>query len=134
MPDEERFENLASIQKLADSCNVDVYFCSLSYSLARNFREIELVSNKNCPIQSTVFDEHLKDLLQSAKNLTAKEELVLRLKQRLIVSAAKKLGYQKVFLGTTASRLAGQLLAAVATGRGEQLADEIVRSIFNSAK
>ena len=50
----------------------------------------------------------------------------MRLKLRLINMSAVQLKQQKIFLGPSANRLAGQLLTAVSEGRGAQISDEIV--------
>lgn len=75
---------------------------------------------------SSSYDAELGQLFTSVRTLTAKEDLLQRLRQSLLALAATKLQYRKVFLGTSAARLASQLLTAVAHGRGAQIADEIV--------
>jgi hypothetical protein len=77
-------------------------------------------------IEPSIYESQLEMLFGSVKSLTAKEDLLIRLKQRLITLLATRLNHAKVFLGPNATRLAGQLLSAIGQGRGAQIAHEIV--------
>lgn len=80
-----------------------------------------------CPVDAPpVYHRQLKELFTSTQSLTSQEDLLFQLKHRLLTSVALKLGFKKVFVGSSSSRLAGQLLAAVGEGRGSQIARLVV--------
>lgn len=114
-----------SILDYAKKCGFDIYICGLEYSLVSDINQLNLQLNcyENSPSD---YEIQLQKLLSSVQSLTAKEDLIMRLKQRLITMLAVKLNHPKVFLGPNATRLSSQLLSAVAQGRGAQIAQEIV--------
>lgn len=65
--------------------------------------------------------EKLLSLFDSLKTVTAKEELIYRLRCKLLAFKAKELGYHHVFLGESSSRLAINILSNIAQGRGAHL-------------
>jgi len=125
LSDEERVGNANLILEFAKKCGFDIYTCSIELSLVSEPSQVILQHNAY-KIQLSPLSGQLQELLASVKCLTAKEDLLLRLKQRLINMSAIQLKQHKIFLGPSATRLAGQLLTAVAQGRGAQISDEIV--------
>lgn len=121
---EERKASADFILEYAKRNCLDVYICSLEYSLVADISGVKLQKN-SYEVEPSVYANQLEQLFGSVKSLTAKEDLLLRLKQRLITLLATHLNYPKVFLGPNATRLAGQLLSAVGQGRGAQIAQEI---------
>lgn len=123
-------ERLADVQFAADQALIlgfDFHATSLGYALTGDPQTVQLFSVDSFETRSSSsYDAELGQLFTSVRTLTAKEDLLQRLRQSLLALAATKLQYRKVFLGTSAARLASQLLTAVAHGRGAQIADEIV--------
>ncbi|XP_057334441.1 cytoplasmic tRNA 2-thiolation protein 2 [Microplitis mediator] len=70
-------------------------------------------------------NDDLNNLFDQLTNDTAKQDLLKKLRYRLIASAAKKLECGKVFLGDDATNLAVDILSNVAVGRGAQLAVDV---------
>ncbi|KAM9364589.1 cytoplasmic tRNA 2-thiolation protein 2 isoform 1-T1 [Pholidichthys leucotaenia] len=68
--------------------------------------------------------ELLQQLIDSAKTLTAREDLLNTLRQHLLVHTARTEGYSKLMLGDNCTRLAVKLLTSISLGRGAQLAQD----------
>ncbi|XP_061819663.1 cytoplasmic tRNA 2-thiolation protein 2 isoform X1 [Nerophis lumbriciformis] len=66
----------------------------------------------------------LRQLMDSAKTLTAREDLMSMLRQRVLVHTARCEGYSKVMLGDSCTRLAVKLLSSISQGRGAHLAQD----------
>ncbi|CAK8692592.1 unnamed protein product [Clavelina lepadiformis] len=66
----------------------------------------------------------IHEIIHSSLTLTAKQELLYRLRCRLLSYKATQLGYNHVFLGETSTRLAVNILSNVALGRGFHLAQD----------
>eukprot|EP00057_Strongylocentrotus_purpuratus_P014350 XP_011668824.1 PREDICTED: cytoplasmic tRNA 2-thiolation protein 2 [Strongylocentrotus purpuratus] len=62
--------------------------------------------------------QRLKEILDSVKSLTAKEDLVKTLRHRLLADIAKRTGHTKVMLGDNGTNLASWVLSGMAQGRG----------------
>nr|DBA16944.1 TPA: hypothetical protein GDO54_002468 [Pyxicephalus adspersus] len=60
----------------------------------------------------------LRDMFNSAKTLTAKQELLHLLRNHLILHVARTHGYSKVMSGESCTRLAVRLLSNISLGRG----------------
>ncbi len=106
--------------------NFELYICSLEFCLAKDFNDVDIHQYENYQIPLVAPNCQLRQLLDSTDSLSTKEDLLMRLKHRLITLSAAKLGFKKVFVGNSATQLAGKLLSAVAKGRGSQIADDIV--------
>lgn len=108
------------------SQNLDTYFTSI----AKSFR----VSDDGFFVRDdistlTVTDEEKRKLLQMMSAVASgsgKEELVRRLRMQLLVDVAVAEGFDAIFLGTSGSRLAIQLITDVAQGKGNQIHQETV--------
>lgn len=66
----------------------------------------------------------LQQLMDSAKTLTAKQDLLNTLRQHLLVHTARTRGYSKLMLGDSCTRLAVKLLSSISLGRGALLAQD----------
>lgn len=64
----------------------------------------------------------IKSLFASIKSLTAKEDMLNRLRQRLLMEVAQVEGYSKVMTAHCGTRLAVNLLSDISQGRGAQVA------------
>lgn len=71
--------------------------------------------------QTSDLSAQLKALFDSLTSVTCKEELLYRMRCKLLTRKAKALGYQHVFLGETSTRLAVNILSNIAQGRGSRL-------------
>ncbi|XP_071487558.1 cytoplasmic tRNA 2-thiolation protein 2-like [Diadema antillarum] len=73
-------------------------------------------------VEEMNFDEsasrRLLEILNSAKSLTAKEDLVRTLRLRLLAHVARQKGLTKIMLADNGTRLASRVLAGMAQGRG----------------
>lgn len=129
----ERKENIDFILGYAKKAGFDIYICGLEYSLASDSSKVKVHFN-SYETEPSIYENQFEELFTSVQSLTAKEDLLVRLKQRLITLLALRLNCTKVFLGPNATRLAGQLLTAVSQGRGAQIAHEIVSPVRFKAK
>lgn len=82
--------------------------------------------------ETSAYKTKLTKLFDSVQSLTAKEDLLCRLKRRLLTFAALQLNRNKVFLGSNATRLSGELLSSISQGRGAHIAQEIVSYFIKS--
>ncbi|XP_022084114.1 cytoplasmic tRNA 2-thiolation protein 2-like [Acanthaster planci] len=62
--------------------------------------------------------QECKDLLASVTSLTAKQDLVSNLRHRLLIHKARQLGYHKVAVGDSGTRLSSGILSSLAKGKG----------------
>ncbi|KAF7644574.1 hypothetical protein LDENG_00219800 [Lucifuga dentata] len=70
-------------------------------------------------------DTHsLQRLLDSAKTLTAKEDLLHTLRQHVLVHTARSEGYSKVMTAESCTRLAVTLITRISQGRGAHLSED----------
>lgn len=67
-------------------------------------------------------EEELRALMDSLKSVSAKEDLIKSLRQKILIDLALKKGYSKVMLGDCSTRLAVRLLTDIAQGRGAHVA------------
>lgn len=67
-------------------------------------------------------EEELRALLDSLKSVSAKEDLIKSLRQKILIDLARREGYSKVMLGDCSTRLAVRLLTDIAQGRGAHVA------------
>ncbi|XP_015440220.1 PREDICTED: cytoplasmic tRNA 2-thiolation protein 2 [Dufourea novaeangliae] len=75
------------------------------------------------PLQSSTTDNDgfMKEMFESMENDTVRDELLRQLKRKLLISAARKLNCNKIFVADTSVDLAIKVLGDVSTGRGSQL-------------
>lgn len=84
------------------------------------------LTNKPCKndCKDEVASDKLGQVFQAAKTLTAKNELLYRLRCTLLSFKAKELGYDHVFLGETSTRVAINMMSNVALGRGVHVSQD----------
>lgn len=83
--------------------------------------EEELIGNSSLPVEVPSQVDQLRRMLSSLKDESNKEELIKRLRIRLLMSIAIKLNCDMIFFASTATRLATQLIVDVAQGKGNQI-------------
>ncbi|XP_069681595.1 cytoplasmic tRNA 2-thiolation protein 2-B [Periplaneta americana] len=95
---------IASLEDCTEDSDVRLYSCS---------DEVYDVHSKN--------EECMKKLMSSVHSLTAKEDLLQKIRNRLLLKIAKQLKCTKIFTAETANHLAVKILSNVSVGRGAQL-------------
>ncbi|CAF1678763.1 unnamed protein product, partial [Didymodactylos carnosus] len=68
----------------------------------------------------------LNEYIRSTKSLTAREELVRRLKLNLLIETARKEQCSKLLLADNCTKLAAQILSDMCNGKGAHVAFECV--------
>lgn len=89
-----------------------------------NFTDVSEYFNNissSSKMQSKIFEA-----VDSINNQTTKEEFIRRIRLQLMVDVAMKMGMDGIFLASNGTRLAGQLIADVAQGKGNQIHLETV--------
>lgn len=66
-------------------------------------------------------EDHLRAILDNLSNDTSRIDLLNQLRRRLLISAARKLDCNKVFLADSAMEIATKVLGDICLGRGAQL-------------
>lgn len=117
---EERRKETLENKAVVESYGFDFHASTLSSSLSEADPLLQEPSQLN-------FDDSVINLFKQLQSLTAKEDLLLKLKQRLLVTVARKLNCNKLFTAEGQTSLAVKLLTSIALGRGEQLSLEVVR-------
>lgn len=123
--------NRKIVEIVADS-GFPVYKCSLAQAFDVKHSENEDTGNvadlsggKEQSItelkHSMKAADELKSLLSSMTSLTAKEDILHRLKQQIYIEIARTYGYSKVMTGHSATRLAVTLMTDISQGRGSQV-------------
>nr|CAB3234558.1 cytoplasmic tRNA 2-thiolation protein 2-like [Phallusia mammillata] len=103
------------IKQILSSCGFPHYIVKLED--VYDFGDID-ESFQDCSGDGNSNEEKLSKLLESAKTLSSKMELISRLRTCLLSLKARALRYDHVFLGETCSRIAVNILSNVALGRG----------------
>eukprot|EP01114_Cavostelium_apophysatum_P007037 TRINITY_DN1871_c0_g3_i1.p2 TRINITY_DN1871_c0_g3~~TRINITY_DN1871_c0_g3_i1.p2 ORF type:complete len:443 (+),score=113.31 TRINITY_DN1871_c0_g3_i1:224-1552(+) len=88
----------------------------------------DIKSLTNSASRESGFGTHtaeLKKLFDVTKTNSSKEDILSQLLQRMLCYAAESLGFEKVILGTTGSRMATQLIASTCKGRGFSLSEQM---------
>jgi len=123
------------IQKVLDSVQYSkfsVYFALIESSIDE---ETTTTTTKKDPVYfSSVaelkFDDLKRDnfikLINDTRTDTSREEIIKRLRAKLINKVATELGIKKVLFGLNQSKLAVELLSNVAMGKGAHIATEMV--------
>lgn len=117
---DERQQMKNALAKEAENLPLPVYTISLSECMADTIHdEIRLIDSSEINVSRG--DEVLRKVFDDLRNDTAKDELLKQLRQKLLVSAARKLECSKVFVADTSVDLAIKVLGDVSAGRGSQL-------------
>ncbi|XP_029045713.1 cytoplasmic tRNA 2-thiolation protein 2-A [Osmia bicornis bicornis] len=116
-----------ALVKEAESTQLLTYIVPLSkYTSDNIFEEIQPV---NVPgINITRDDVAIQEIFNGLESDTARDELLRQLRRRLLVSAARSLNCNKVFLADTSVDLAVKVLGNISTGRGSQLPFDVAFS------
>ncbi|WAR11577.1 CTU2B-like protein [Mya arenaria] len=87
--------------------------------------ESHVISKDNQPLRvDSGLGSQLRQLLDSVKSVSGKEDLIQTLRHQMLYEAARHCGYSKVMLGSCGTRLAVRLLTDISTGRGMHAAME----------
>lgn len=73
------------------------------------------------PVNGDLAEKSVSLLLSSLKDESNKEELIKRLRNRTIISVATKVNCDVIFVASSATKLATQLITDVAQGKGNQI-------------
>lgn len=119
LPDDNYECQIADVKKLLEETCLPFHIVRLEEVLAMPQMYSDLDSQ-----QMKDSAGNLKALFSSVKTLTSKEELLYRLRCKLLAYKAKEFGYQHIFLGETSTRLSINILSNLAQGRGAQLASD----------
>lgn len=104
-----------------------MYISSLSKcTIDTTYKELQSI---NVPLMNTTKeDTMLQEIFNNLENDTARDELLQQLRRKLLVSAARKLNCNKIFIADTSLDLAIKVLGDVSTGRGAQLSFNVAFS------
>ncbi|XP_012275888.1 cytoplasmic tRNA 2-thiolation protein 2 [Orussus abietinus] len=115
---EERQANVAKISKEIENLG----FIGYAIPLHKSLEELdETVQSIKLYKASTEGDDTLSKILNCLTSCTAKEEMIYRLRQRLLVSVGRQLKCNKIFVADNATKLAIRILSNISLGRGAQL-------------
>ena len=114
----ERIRNMLATE--ADDLRLPTLVLSLSRCTIDNLRDE--IQSINVPWASIADNDVLmQEMFSKLENDTARDELLHQLRRELLVSAARKLDCNKIFIADTSVDLAIKVLGNVSTGRGSQL-------------
>lgn len=134
MSAEERLANCTQVLEIMEKTGFPCYLKALEQAMEL---EREVVTNTATQTDSASVtsgenltklhrydkaEEELKALLDLLKSVSAKEDLIKSLRQKILIDLARKEGYSKVMLGDCSTRLAVRLLTDIAQGRGAHVA------------
>ncbi|XP_076754982.1 cytosolic thiouridylase subunit 2 [Xylocopa sonorina] len=124
---EERECIKSALIKEAESLPLTVYTVPLlNYTNHINCKEIH--PTNIVQMSTTNEDTTLKKVFENLENDTARDELLKQLKRKLLISMARKLNCNKIFMADTSLDLAIKVLGDVSTGRGSQLSFNVAFS------
>ncbi|CAL4122848.1 unnamed protein product, partial [Meganyctiphanes norvegica] len=113
------------ICKHVSSKNFICYTVSIEQSMSSDPITPLQYSEQTKHIVSEDLKFKLQELFNSCSSSSAREDLLLQLRQDMISRCAESLGFTKVFVGDNATGLAVSLLSSVAQGRGAHLASKV---------
>ncbi|KOX75292.1 Cytoplasmic tRNA 2-thiolation protein 2 A [Melipona quadrifasciata] len=116
----ERESIQSALAKEAENLQFSTYILPLSNCVTDSIcEEMQLV---NVPLMNTTSENTtVQEIFDNLENDTAKDELLQQLRLKLLVSAARKLNCNKIFIADASVDLAVKVLGNVSTGRGSQL-------------
>lgn len=116
----ERESIQSALAKEAENLQLTMYIVPLSNCVTDNIcEEMQLVK---APLMNmTSKNTMVQEIFDNLENDTAKDELLQQLRLKLLVSAARKLNCNKIFIADASVDLAVKVLGNVSTGRGSQL-------------
>jgi len=111
-------------QQVANTYGVEFYFIPLEQVFDIKDAESSLFSPSTNTEQETNLQK-LKSLLQSIKTLTPKEDLIEKLRWRLIAHTTLKNGFKKIMRGDSGDRVAMRIMSSTTKGGGFMLPSEV---------
>ena len=118
----ERESIQSALAKEAENLQLTMYILPLSNVCATDLSICEEMHLINAPLMNTTSENTMiQEIFDNLENDTAKDELLQQLRLKLLVSAARKLNCNKIFIADTSVDLAIKVLGNVSTGRGSQL-------------
>ncbi len=123
-----RKEFIQKVLNLVEYSKFDVYFTLIENSIDEDTEhEGRAYFSKTCDLK---FDDLKRDnfleMLKNTQTDTSREEIIKRLRAKLINRISNELGIKKVLFGLNQSKLAVELLSNVAMGKGAHIATEMV--------
>ncbi|XP_012261021.2 cytoplasmic tRNA 2-thiolation protein 2-A [Athalia rosae] len=117
-PIEQRCSEISAIQEQVNSLGFVGHVVPLSEALHNTEPKIYPL---DCGLEIPSDDAELINLFGAISNYTSKEELLHKLRQKLLISVARSLGCCKIFTADGATDLAIKILSNIALGRGAHL-------------
>nr|XP_003702646.1 PREDICTED: cytoplasmic tRNA 2-thiolation protein 2-A [Megachile rotundata] len=111
----------------AKSTQLLTYILPLSRCINDNVRE-EIQLADTLEIGTTREDTVVQEMFDRLESDTSRDELLRQLRRKLLVSAARRLNCNKIFVADTSVDLAIKVLGNVSTGRGSQLPFDVTFS------
>lgn len=108
---------------MASEGNIPAYFTSISDVLKTEPNFIAMDENLEF---NDILDSQIRDLFSSASTLTAKQDLLKKFRQQLLLDCAAELKCSFILVADTATKLAANLLASVSLGGGSHLSSDVV--------
>ena len=122
----ERHSRLEGIRKQINTLGFEAYAVSLYQSVKETELDIKNLKNFTDTYNDSATEtETLKNIFATLPDYTSKIELLHKLRQKLIVSTARKLGCNKIFIADDSTSLAIAILSNVSLGRGAQLSLDV---------
>ncbi|KAL0278185.1 UNVERIFIED_CONTAM: hypothetical protein PYX00_000081 [Menopon gallinae] len=114
-----RERNVEEVVCLAKSFDFNILITTLSevFSQSPKVAQSLSVDDKR--------EDELKMLFKNVTTMTAKEDLLYQLRQKLVLSVAEVMDYGKVFTDEVGTDLAVKLLVGISLGRGDQISSEV---------
>ncbi|GLH09716.1 uncharacterized protein GBIM_14759 [Gryllus bimaculatus] len=126
---EQRQEICISMAKLTKKYGIPGFITSLDRCLDISSSHSKLCEELHESMVWHVNEERelrLQSLFAQLKSLSSKEDLLLKLRHKLLFSVAEELDCSKIFVGDCATDLAVSIMANLSLGRGAQLPYEVV--------
>ncbi|XP_046628098.1 cytoplasmic tRNA 2-thiolation protein 2 isoform X1 [Neodiprion virginianus] len=115
---DQRKSTISAIREQVHGLGFTGYAVSLNESLHSSEPKIYPLDEEAEDLKG---DSDVVDLFNAVSSYTSKEELLHKLRQKLLISVARSLGCCKVFTADGATDLAITILSNIALGRGAQL-------------
>ncbi|GLH09715.1 Cytoplasmic tRNA 2-thiolation protein 2 [Gryllus bimaculatus] len=134
---EQRQEICISMAKLTKKYGIPGFITSLDRCLDISSSHSKLCEELHESMVWHVNEERelrLQSLFAQLKSLSSKEDLLLKLRHKLLFSVAEELDCSKIFVGDCATDLAVSIMANLSLGRGAQLPYEVGFCDFRHGK
>nr|CAD7423817.1 unnamed protein product [Timema monikensis] len=121
----QRSATYAAVMNQVHSFQFSFYATALSRVLCDSTENTCLLNPDLSLEEEDELDLKLLALFKNVTSLTSKEDLLMKLRNQLLVRVAKELKCSKVFVGESSTRLAVKILTNVALGRGAHLSLDV---------